>query len=276
VSLRSSGLVQLKRKRAGVFTTLDSASMRWTLNRNYRLRLESVGTLHRVYVDGVLVLEASDAAFTHGQAALLSYRAAVDYDNVVVSPRATQTIYLAERDNVWSPPNPNPAPWSYAGGTWQWEWDMTASTANEIFRQVSTGGNARAVVGPQQIIETDRVVQVRVRPRTFSTIGDPWFGVMARYADSSNYVYMQLRSSNTLTLRKLVNGNIVQLGSTPFTVTPNTWYSLRLEAVGSRLRAYVNGRQLLEATDPQPSIGRVGVLGYRTAADYDDFRAVIP
>lgn len=72
------------------------------------------------------------------------------------------------------------------------------------------------------------------------------------------------------------NGNIVQLGSTVLSVTPNTWYTLKLEAVGPRLRAYVNGRLLLDATDPQPTIGRVGFVGYRTAADYDDFRAVVP
>jgi hypothetical protein len=38
----------------------------------------------------------------------------------------------------------------------------------------------------------------------------------------------------------------------------------------------VNGLLILEATDPQPEIGRVGLVGYRAAADYDDFRAVIP
>ena len=79
-----------------------------------------------------------------------------------------------------------------------------------------------------------------------------------------------------MTLRKLENGSIVQLGSAVLTVTPNTWYTVRLEAVGSRLRAYVNGRLVLEATDPQPRIGRVGLIGYRAAADYDDIRAVVP
>jgi len=89
-------------------------------------------------------------------------------------------------------------------------------------------------------------------------------------------VYVTLRSSNTVTLRKLVNGNIVELGAAVLTVTPNTWYTVRLEAVGSRLRTYVNGRLVLEATDPQPVIGLVGLVTYRTAADFDDFRAVIP
>jgi len=79
-----------------------------------------------------------------------------------------------------------------------------------------------------------------------------------------------------VTLRKLQNGTITALGSAVLTVTPNAWYTLRLEAVGPKLRAYVNGRLMIEATDPQPEIGRVGLVGYRAAADYDNFRAVIP
>ena len=72
------------------------------------------------------------------------------------------------------------------------------------------------------------------------------------------------------------NGNVIQLGSAVLTVTPNTWYTVRLEAVGSRLRAYVNRRLVLEGTDPQPVIGRVGLMTYRAAADYDNIRAVVP
>jgi hypothetical protein len=275
VTLRSSGIIKLKRMQGGVVATLDSASLPWALNRRYRLRLESVGTLHRVYVDGNLVLEAWDDALSHGRAALLSYRAAADYDNVIVSPFLTQTIYSASQGNVWSPPLLQPEPWSYSG-TGQWSWQYEGVNNDLHFKQTSTAGTARAAVGPEQVVNTDQIVEARVRPRAFNAAGDPWFGVMARYGDPSNYVYMTLRRSNTVTLRKLRNGSIVQLASAALTVTPDTWYRLRLEAVGPSLRAYVNGRMVLEATDPEPSIGRVGLLGYRTAADYDDIRAVVP
>ena len=46
--------------------------------------------------------------------------------------------------------------------------------------------------------------------------------------------------------------------------------------MGPTLRAYVNGWLILEATDPQPVIGRVGLVTYRTAVDFDDIRAVVP
>ncbi len=197
VTLRSSGIIQLKRMQGGVFATIDSASVPWALNRTYRLRLESIGTLHRVYVNGNLVLEAWDDALSHGRAALLSYRAAADYDNVIVSPFLTQTIYSASEGMIYEPPQLQPEPWTYSG-TGQWSWQSSGA-----FNQASTAGDARAVVGPEQIINTDQIVQARVRPRAFNTAGDPWAGVLARYDDPSNYVYMSLRRSNTVTLRKL-------------------------------------------------------------------------
>jgi hypothetical protein len=46
--------------------------------------------------------------------------------------------------------------------------------------------------------------------------------------------------------------------------------------VGAAVRAYVNGQLVLEATDPQPASGRVGLVNYRTAVDNDDFQAVTP
>jgi len=274
VTLRSSGIIQLKRNEGGVFATIDSATVPWTLNRTYRLRLESVGTLHRVYVDGSLVLEAWDDALSHGRAALLTYRAAADYDNVIVSPFLTQTIYAASDGLLYEPPQLQPEPWTYLG-TGQWSW-QSGGPGDLHFNQASTADFTRALVGPEQIVNTDQIVQARVRPRAFNAAGSPWVGVMARYADSNNYVYVTLRRGNSMTLSKLVNGSVVQLGAAVLTVTPNTWYTVRLEAVGSRLRTYVNGRLILEATDSQPMIGRVGLVTYRTAADFDDIRAVVP
>jgi pectate lyase len=59
-------------------------------------------------------------------------------------------------------------------------------------------------------------------------------------------------------------------------VNVGTWYALRLESIGSRLRAYVNGNLVLEATDSTHARGEGGLVMYRTAAQFDDYRAVQP
>ncbi|MBL8270818.1 MAG: hypothetical protein JNL55_30735, partial [Steroidobacter sp.] len=105
-----------------------------------------------------------------------------------------------------------------------------------------------------------------------------WIGVAARYVDQNNYVYSTLRSSNSLQIKKLVNGAIQTLASVPFTVTTNTTYRVRLEAVGSRIRVYVNGEQRLEASDTPTTAGpkRAGLVMYKTAAEVDNFSLFQP
>jgi len=264
VTLRASGTIALKRMSAGAFTTLASATLPWTLNRNYRLRLESVGDLQRVFVDGVQVLEANDAVLKHGHAGLLSYRAAADYDNVIVAPAPLATI--------WAQGNVAPDAWSSSGG--QWSWIYEGSDNNAIYRQASIAGSSRTLVGAPTA-NKDQIVEARVRPATFGSPADPWAGILLGYT-GGDYVYLSLRKSNTLQLHRLRGGQFQQLGSAPMTVTPGQWYTLRLEQVGNRLRGYVNGVQKFEVVQDQWNSGQVGLITYAAAADYDDFRAVRP
>jgi hypothetical protein len=97
-----------------------------------------------------------------------------------------------------------------------------------------------------------------------------------RYSDENNYYYLVARSSNVVSLRKLVNGEIVELDRADFTVTPGAWYRLRLEAVGDQLRGYVNDVLRVEATDSSLASGISGIATYRTAARIDFFRVFQP
>jgi hypothetical protein len=270
VTLRSSGIIALKRMYQGRFVNLATTSLPFSLNRNYRLRLESVGTRHRVYVDGVEVLEASDDFLAQGRAGVLTYRMAADFDNVVVSPAAQTTIWVENGAGGGTPPNPEP--WDYHGGQWVWQYEGS----NVIFSQGSLKDWSRALAGPMTF-EEDVVVEARGRLRAFGEGTDPWFGVAARASEEgTQYTYLALRRSNTVTLRKLSSAGVQELGAAAFNVTPGAWYHLRLEAVGNRLRGYVNGRLVIEAVDNQPQSGQAGLLAYRTQADFDDFRAVVP
>jgi hypothetical protein len=122
-------------------------------------------------------------------------------------------------------------------------------------------------------------VEFKVRATAFASgggTGDRWFGAMARYTNDTNYYYVSMRSGGTISLRKVVNGVITVLATANMPVAVNNWYTLRLEAVGSRLRAYVDGKLALEAADSAHASGRTGMVTYRTAAQFQLFRAVQP
>jgi hypothetical protein len=88
---------------------------------------------------------------------------------------------------------------------------------------------------------------------------------------------MAIRRSNTVTLRQLYGSSVTQLGTAAQTVTPGVWYRLRMEVVGNQMRAFVNGKLLIETTvEPSEWGGRFGLLTYRAQADFDDIRVVTP
>jgi hypothetical protein len=119
-------------------------------------------------------------------------------------------------------------------------------------------------------------VQASLNVDRFATGGSPWVGLIARYQDVGNYYYVTARKTNELSLRKLTNGAITELGAVPLAVTPNAPFVLRLEAIGDRLRVYVNDVLRIERSGVEVVAGKVGVMTYLTAASFDQYSAVEP
>ena len=264
----ASSQVSLRRATSGVFTTVSSVRAVIPLNRPYRLRLESIGTRHRVYLNGAPLLDVDDRTLASGRTALLTHQSSAEFDNVVVSPTPATILYA---DDFTTSNRPTDL-WTFTGiGLW----NRVDNGSNTVFAQSSVADAARAVIG---VPTDDQSIDVRARPTTFAGTGagDRWFGVMARYVDDANYYYLTLRNSNTASLRKLTNGAVTILGNYALPVTVGTWYRLRIEAVGTQIRGYVNGILVGEATDSTHARGAAGPITNRAAVDFDDYRAIQP
>jgi hypothetical protein len=258
LTLRQSNVLDLKRIRNGAFVTLASTAVPVVLNRNYRLRLEAVGTLLRAYVNGRLALQVRDTELARGHAGVRTYRASADFDNIVVSHNPHLTLIDHRTQFVVD------QKWDLVVGTWNFSYEP--NRASLVQEDTTREGHAVARVDAR-----DQIMQVRATASSFAAgTGSRWFGLLARYVDERNYYYVTVRSDNTISLRKLVNGAIQVLDTAPLTVSAGTAYTLRLEAIGSSLRAYVNGTLVLEASDSSYASGRYGFATYRTAARYDD------
>jgi hypothetical protein len=232
------------------------------VGRTYRLRLESTHAWQRVYVDGQIVIDQIARGPTHGAVGLVTETSTADFDNVVVTPTPLTPIYRSDFTSA------DTTAWSTSGaGIW--------TVRSGVFAQSSVAGDARALIGTPT---GDQVVRASVQLGAFGTGGtaDKWFGVAARASNERNYYYLALRSSNTLQLRKLVDGTISTLASVPVTVTRGRPYVLQLEAVGTRLRARLDGALQFEVTDGSHASGQPGLVAYRAAVDYDDFVAEQP
>ena len=266
VTLRTNGRIELKRLRDGVITTLESAPATLTVGTKVRLRLESIGGWHRVYLNDQQVLKARDITLKQGSVGILTNRAAADFDNIIASPAPFATIYA---DDFTAATTYN---WTASEGSW-------TRTEGRV-RQSSLTGYARLTVGART---DDQVVQVRVRPMAFTEPGN-WVGLLLRYQDDRNHTYLSLQGRGNVSLWRRTNGAIQQLGTRNLPVATATWYTLRVETVAGETRVFVNDAlQFTTNADLGPSNpdvavpkGRVGIITQKSTADFDDFLAYQP
>lgn len=272
VALVYPGQIALRRTRAGRMSTLASASLAVGAARRYSLRLESIGSRHRVYVNGQRLFDVLDTQLDQGRVAMLTSNASADFDNVIVTPSHRTPLYQADIADGSACEQFVREQELRASGLP--EWDCSDYEAGYL-RQTSVEGVARAAIGP---VTDDQVVESRMQLEFFSESGegDKWLGIMTRYTDEDNYYYFVLRSSKALSLRKLVDGEIVELGRANFLLPSDAWLTLKLEAVGDRLRAYVNGQLVIQAEDSAHPAGISGIVTWRAAARFDYLRVAQP
>jgi hypothetical protein len=265
------GMISLRRLRDGVVTDLDQPryALPFVPGHNYRVRLEAVGDQLAVFVDGIPVLHVKDSSFTHGHPGIAGYRASFETDNVIVSPATRFLVRFDSSDRDWASPP--------AGLTGQWGISYDAGSDIGFRRQGDTSGDARwfstTGIGNQ-------VVSARVRPMSYGAATgtqDPWVGIAAHVIDEQNYWYLTLRRSNQVSLRRVVNGTVQVIATVPQVVTAGAWHDLRLEIIGTNIRAYVNGDLKIQASDStMTGGGRSALLMYKTAADFATYIAYQP
>jgi hypothetical protein len=266
VTLRAGGSVEVKRMVNGVFTTLAAAPANVVIGRKYRLRLESIGTTHRVHLDDTLVLTARDDSLSDGYVGIVMNRAAADYDNVTTSPSPFTTIYTEDFSSY------DASDWKRPSGTW--------TATGGVLRQTNGSGYGIAATGS---LTDDQVVRARITPRSFNSSG-AWVGLVARYLDERNHLYINLYGRGVVSLWRRTNGVIEQLATQRLTVTPGTTYDVRVEVVAGTMRVFVNDQQILasnaEAGPDNPQVdwskGQVGLITRNATADFDDFVAYQP
>jgi hypothetical protein len=156
----------------------------------------------------------------------------------------------------------NSAGWTPVGVT---NWRVVSAGGSQVFRQSDVSGNARAILDApilrNQSIEADVKVQ-SVQP-------DSWVGLTVRYTDALNFYYLLVRDG-TIQIRRNVNGTFGPIATATFALTPGRAYRFRLEAIGKQLRAYVDGRQVLLATDTSLRQGKAGLTMWKARVDYDN------
>ncbi len=148
----------------------------------------------------------------------------------------------------------NASGWTTQNGTWS----VVQDGGSYVYKQTSSS-EGRASAGNTSW--TDYAVEANVKV-------DNWNGtnrvyVAGRYQDGNNFYAASLYNSNggKLEIRKKVSGSTTTLATLDYPLTTGTWYTVKLELVGSTIRMYVNGVLQLTKDDSDPASGPVITSG---------------
>jgi rhamnogalacturonan endolyase len=120
----------------------------------------------------------------------------------------------------------------------------------------------------------DYTVEARVKPLSLAS----WAGVVFRYATNRHYYLFALADGKEAQLSVRLPLETAyraaqwrSLGKVPFRYDSRAYHTLRVENDGPKIRAFIDGKKVLEASDGELTRGKTG-LAAQIPARYQDFK----
>jgi hypothetical protein len=185
--------------------------------------------------------------------------------------RGTQTLFFDDFEDG------DENGWTSTSGTWSIVEDDTTAIEQSQF-----DGNTLRVASVLNACWGDQIVEARVKVLDFGGNSTSYSAnVFARYLDAETYYVLGINSGSNgqLFIGKQVGGGLERLaseGGYGFDDNEDVWFTLRLELIGSSLKAYLNDTLELETTDTQITSGGVAVGTTHASARFDDVRVTGP
>jgi hypothetical protein len=155
---------------------------------------------------------------------------------------------------------------------------VSDSSGNSVYEVDNRGGTGYPAVAFGSRGWADYAVELRVRYPVHNP--DRWGLILefrASYSHDDVYI-LHLDSADRGALSLFYTEDNIPwtaLGTGASRIAPETWYNLRLETVGERIRAFIDGRQLIDVTHLRFSRGSVGLaVGPGGYMQIDDIQVI--
>jgi hypothetical protein len=164
--------------------------------------------------------------------------------------------------------------WAPAGGTW-----AVIDDGSKAYEQ-SLLENKLQVAIASDVCVADQIIEARVKVTEFKGQSNSYVAALfGRALSPSTHYLLALGSDKKLILRKRINStstSATSIGSAAaFTTTPDQWYDVRFELIGTSLKGCV-GDVCVTGSDSAIASGSVGVGTVNTTAEFDDVRIMQP
>ncbi len=120
--------------------------------------------------------------------------------------------------------------WNPAKGTW----NVVNDADNYVYRYTGGGANWALSYATLPVSDIDYVARIRASSTT------SWIGLAFRIQDQNNFVtFYESKDVSQFKLADIIADNHSIVTTPGFAMTPNLWYRLRLQAIGSQVRARI-------------------------------------
>ena len=214
-------------------------------------------------------VQVTDNSPSRGRAGLATWQARADFDDIHVA--ATEEFGLLFKDysafgGIYG------QNFTERGGNWQPLQDEEGNNAG--FAQLNPTGVALAYIGTP--VENQEII-ARARLNSFnSAVPGAWFGLLARYVDPQNYYYVAVRSTNTVQIRKRMNGVVTVLAAANFTTQPPLYNNFRFRVINDQLQLFVDDALVASAHDDDLARGQYGLATSGAAATWESVTVMQP
>ncbi|MGE5607196.1 MAG: hypothetical protein ACM3YE_16085, partial [Bacteroidota bacterium] len=123
--------------------------------------------------------------------------------------------------------------WTNATGNGSWS---IVTDGSKVARQTSTSSATYLMVNGESTWR-DYTYSAQVKPGSSGNR----HGLIARFQDTKNYYFLILKDGSKVYLYKRVNGSESSLDYASFTYNSSTFYTLKIELIGTSIKGYVNG-----------------------------------
>jgi hypothetical protein len=178
------------------------------------------------------------------------------YGNSSATSTSNGTATFAEFDDF----SGDLSAWSFSGSGW--------NISNGVLQY--TGGATDYIYALRSLTHGNFTFEFKAYVGASNT---EWAGGVFRSTDYSNLYQTSQGSTRTLLyIFKKVSDSFTSLTSTSFTWSLSTWYNVKVTAIGSALKTYVNNNLILSTTDTTFASGKCGFVTDGSDARFDDYR----
>jgi hypothetical protein len=166
----------------------------------------------------------------------------------------------------------------FESGTSKWDLALNlthslTSDGSQVLDMGETAGDQALAAAPlSQPNWTNISVEARVKVVQFTgTSTSDVAAICARLTGPTQFYYFAIQSDGKAKIKIQNNGNSSIGSSIDFSFQPNTWYTMKLQIVGTSLTGYINGAMVgATVTDSNIASGGIGLMVQRTHAEFDD------